>query len=77
MCYTSPWDVQAVCPQILETRNKILTSDLDQDGRISESEMGHFMRAQGMSPTDTELEGMLMYMGGDISPSEMAPLGFV
>lgn len=67
MCYTSPWDVQAVCPQILETRNKILTSDLDQDGRISESEMGHFMRAQGMSPTDTELEGMLMYMGGDIS----------
>jgi len=58
-CHLSPWDVLAICPQIDDIRTKSMASDEDNDGLINSTELGHFMRSEGMHPTETELSIMM------------------
>lgn len=65
VCSLSPYDVQSYCPQIIEIKTTVLVADKDNDGVLTAAEVGNFLRAQGMFPTEMELVEMFAEMDRD------------
>lgn len=64
-CLLPPWQLASICPQVAGIQEKFSSSDQDKSGFIDASELGGFMRSQGLAATETELEGMMVTMGVD------------
>jgi len=58
-CEVSPYDIESVCPQIRDTRAKVVQADVNNDGIVDTSEVGDLMSAEGNNPTETELSLMI------------------
>lgn len=64
-CYISAWEVKSLCPQILETKAKVLAADKDNNAILNVAEVGNFLRAEGLQATETELQLIVSAMDED------------